>query len=410
LTKISPPLRKIIGIAAVVIIVGIVLAFFYGSWILKFLFLGRSEFSRAEILLYFSITAGGIVLLGMLIFGIQRLYFRRQSHRIQAQNDFNSRFKNASTLLYHEDTNLTLVGIYTLHQIAIEASSEVKKQRYVAVIKNLLCSFLRKNSEGFDAEEEKTNKEITRKKPEMVFQMVIDLLFRSSDTPIYNETRTHLTGIALNSLNFRKAQLRKAQLSRADLGRADLGRANLIEANLTGADLSETHLSGALLNRSDLSGANLNRANLHRVILHGANLSEANLKNANLKKASLNRANLNNANLSEANLIETHLNEVDLSEANLTKADLMGAKLSEANLSETNLSEANLSGVTLTNADLSRTNLRGTKLWFANLSGSKLKYTDFSQALIGENTDFTDTIHAGKTLEEIRGYTPPPQK
>ena len=119
-----------------------------------------------------------------------------------------------------------------------------------------------------------------------------------------------------------------------DLSGADLHDTTLSNANLDGADLS----------RANLSGANLSGADFYRAILEGANLSGANLSGAILNGADLNGADLSNANLDGADLSRADLSRANLSGANLRGAklygDVYGADLGKAKVTEEQLKKA----------------------------------------------------------------------
>ncbi|MDR0995640.1 MAG: pentapeptide repeat-containing protein [Tannerella sp.] len=352
-------------LAIIVALFGIVLAsFFSKSSFVHFLF-GYRNISPSEIITYFGVAAGGIILLRQLFATDKRIDLQDESNRIQAKGQLDTRFKDASMLLGSENTSSILAGVYALHQVAVEASQSEQKG-YVTVVKNILCAFLRENSEVVkdgekeEASDEKT-KALKRKKPDIVFQSIVNVLFKEPDYTVYKGTQTDLKWTCLSGLDLVGAVLPKAVLSKADLREAELPNASL-------------------------RGAYLNGVNLHRANLRGAYLLLASLQDADLSR--------------------TRLSEADLCRAQLPSANLKDAVLCNANLSEARLPMANLSGADLSKTDLSNAELQRANLEGANLKGANLKQVDFSLSLINKDTDFTGTIHEGKTVAEIKAYKP----
>jgi hypothetical protein len=273
--------------------------------------------SLAEILTYSGAIAGGILFLAN-----ARENARRNNLMEKGQLDI--RFKDAATLLAAKESSAILSGIFAMNQIAIEAAQDKRMNGYVGITKKIFCAILRENSK---IERDKTSHKIIsseRSMPLIVFQTIVDVLFRE-------KTEEHY------------------KLYKTDLNQTDLSEMDLIGADLRDADLKDANLIGANLIGADLRGADLRRANLY-----GANLSEADLYRADLSGAYLSGANLIGANLIGAKLIV----------AKLIVADLRGA------------------------------NLRGAILRGANLTDIKLD----------EKTNFSGTIHEGKTEDEIRQY------
>ncbi len=115
-----------------------------------------------------------------------------------------------------------------------------------------------------------------------------------------------LSGLRLDSLDFRGMDLRKANLSRSTLAGADFRGADLFSCDLTdaiapGANFEKANLDGTTLRRADLRQANLRYASLFATIIELADLSGADLRDTRiigyLRKVNLRGARLTGANI-----------------------------------------------------------------------------------------------------------------
>jgi hypothetical protein len=146
-----------------------------------------------------------------------------------------------------------------------------------------------------------------------------------------------------------------------------------------------------------LSNANIRRA--HWEAIHA--------KAANLKGANMLGIHLNNADLENANLNEAYLPNAVLTMANLQRASLCNSVLGEADFGMAHIEGANFEraifgvGIGLLNSwDISYQVLN-------QLKSHPFGYHPFGGAFINKMTNFTGTIHEGKTIEEIKAYRPP---
>ncbi|MDR0892202.1 MAG: pentapeptide repeat-containing protein [Mediterranea sp.] len=364
-------MKKMINIAPWVagglVVVGIILALLWTEGVQRFLFANEEHFSRSDIITYFGVAAGGIILLAQLMATNMRIDLQEKSNCIQAQGNLDARFKDASMLLGSENTSSILAGIYALHQVAVEASqSKSESQRgYIEVVENILCSFIRENSEIIQTENGIEGK---RKKPDIAFQAIIDLLFRNDSQKIYIDISADLSESVLNGLELREIHLDSVHLEGAYLE----------DAHLEGA-----YLQGVRFNYAILKGIHLESAYLESAFLAGTHLESAYLEGAHLEGAYLEGAYLESANLEGAHLECVHLGCAISQETRGRKVYLGGKYIEKLQY------------------------LEGADLRGADLSKSELSLTDFSNAIIDERTNFTGTIHQGKTVDEIKAYKPP---
>lgn len=210
----------------------------------------------------------------------------------------------------------------------------------------------------------------------------------------------------LPDADLRRRDLSEADLSGANLRGAILHRAVLRRANLSGAHLEEANLNRAVLVQADLRGANLEAAMLYEIDASRADFSGANLNLTSLKKARLALANLAGAQLILSTLWDARVNDADLSGAVMHGADASRAVLFRSNLSDVQAEEiifsqavlhdadlrrstmpkANFSGADLSEADLSNADFSGARLLAANLQDTLRTGTNFSGAIMPNNT------------------------
>jgi uncharacterized protein YjbI with pentapeptide repeats len=225
-----------------------------------------------------------------------------------------------------------------------------------------------------------------------------------------------VSGLRLNSANFRYAQAYGAFLANAHLWHSDFEGAFLSEADLRGADLGQSSfryalMDGARMNHANLDRAIMDRADLRRADLRDANLShawliQAILVDAQLEHASFYGARLSLATMTRANLQSTDLRECYLDGAQLEHADFRGAylwsaKLQEANLKNAQLGDAILIDAYLRGADLRWAQFPATVLTGADLSGANLDGADLRGALgLNANQVCSAKSRAGVLLDD----------
>ena len=211
----------------------------------------------------------------------------------------------------------------------------------------------------------------------------------------------------LQNTDLTDANLRDAKLISANLVDATLTNADLTDANLTSARLREANLTSVDFTRADLTDASPSSANLTDAVLIGTNLTNAKLWYANLTNAQFWYANLTNAqfwyaNLTDvkfehANLTGAYLGDVDLTSTDLSFVNLTSAKLREANLTSSELNRANL-----TSAELDRANLTSAILWVANLTDSGLWGANLKSAnLRAANLTSATLIYSNLTSADL---------
>jgi len=420
--------------------------------------------SLADVIKYSGTIGAAVIVIVTLYQNNQTNMAAFESNSIMKKAQLDNRFIEANNLLASSDISANVAGIYALHQIAIDASKENVQKGYVPVIKNILCALIRANS-IIEKDTVYTLKEKVFFQTAINVLLRDDFKYsvdieRDTSTYSFDLQGSILSGCDLSNthsgggaINLRGAYLENSILNRAHLENANLNEANLTgallnEAILENANLNEANLTGALLNEAILENANLNEANLtgayfngailigahlNKAIISNAQFENADLRNSEMKNASNNNtwprinfigANLNNSNLERSSFFLANFEGASIEGANLKYAYLFSAVFQNTLLNNTildstylvfaNFDDAKLIGVSFEGAALSRTFLKNTifnKVNFKNAlffctwsinNQSVERYTDFSESIFDETTNFEGTIFEGKTPEEIK--------
>ena len=384
----------------------------------------------ADIIKYIGTIGAAFLVIGTLYESGKTNQAAFESNNIMRKAQVDNRFIEANNLIGSNDISANVAGIYALHQIAIDASKENVQKGYVPVIKNILCALIRANS----VVEKDTAYALKEK---VFFQTAIDILLRNEFK--YTAGIEEYTNVADSfSIDLRGSFLAGCDLSninssggRINLKSANLENAVLIGANLENANLAEANLRRAILNNSNLNGAQFHKTNISGAQFENADLRNSGLKNAiceydnylrlNFKGAKLNNlqlerfrllsANLEGANLEGANLKQAFITHSNFQNANLVNAQFDSAYILRANFDNTNLKNISFEGTTFSLVLLKNTNLAGANFknaifksdWNSSIH-YKEGYTDFSESIMDENTNFERTIFDGKSQEEIKTW------
>ena len=184
----------------------------------------------------------------------------------KTKKEYIEQYNAAIEKLGSGNSDIRIASFHQLHCIAEGCPDDLKKDIF-----DHLCTYLRNMSR------ERSHATIQRECPTKECGILLDVLFRSADRPIFRKFEADLHGAYLIGTRLVDGYFKNANLSEADFSNANFLRAKLIGANLLHTNLSGARLWSADLSETDLSGANLS----------GTNLSEANLWEAQLKGANL---------------------------------------------------------------------------------------------------------------------------
>jgi Pentapeptide repeats (8 copies) len=300
-----PGIRRLVGIAAVVLAAAIVWALFVplADW------LARHDVGPAgPALLQTARDAarGRLLTLAAGLFAAGALVFTALNFNLSREGQVTDRYTKAIEQLGSGKLDVRIGGIYALERIARDSTKDHP------TVMEVLAAFIREHSRE---------------------------QWPPSDAGSPGQERLTPPDVraAVTVVSRRDAK--------RDISPIDFTGANLADARLTGANLAGVNLGGA-----NLAGANLADAVLTIVNLSGANLAGARLTGANLAGASLGSADLTRADLGGSVLTRANLWSADLTGAVLTGAVLTGAVLTGADLTGADLAGANLTDATLTGA------------------------------------------------------------
>ena len=177
--------------------------------------------------------------------------------RVAEKGQVIARFKNAVEMLGSQHSPIWIGAIYALHQMA-EEEKELRKSVF-----DVLCEFARVAESG---------RETAR-------QIVIDILFSSSEENIYHGFRARLPKANFSGFRLPKLNLANANLSGATFGDMSAAEVDLTDANLTFAksadkvNLKKAILVGADLSNSTLNNVHFDEANFKRAVMQDADFS-----------------------------------------------------------------------------------------------------------------------------------------
>lgn len=163
--------------------------FFKGAHVVMF---GRTDTAIGQYIMAVATILGGtLVALGLWV-NNRRVSEQIRQNDIAEKAQINMRFKDAATLLGSENVSSTLSGVYALHQIAIESHVGDDTQKgYVNIIHDILCAFIRENTDTVKNEENGKSWRIN-KKPAIIIETILKVLFKN-EKQIYRHLITDLS-------------------------------------------------------------------------------------------------------------------------------------------------------------------------------------------------------------------------
>lgn len=147
-------------------------------------------------------VSGGFAIFYGLYLNSRRIKAQTVQNKIAGDSNSDKRFSDAIGLLNNENEGIVLGGIYVLYQLA----KEDHNNRYVSIVSNLLCSYLKQNSESLYSKFEKENKDSDKVPNEapIIVRTIIDVLF-NYDESVFDNERLNLDNLLLKNIIFEKA-------------------------------------------------------------------------------------------------------------------------------------------------------------------------------------------------------------
>lgn len=200
-----------------------------------------------------TVLGGALVLLGLWI-NNRRVAEQTRQNNINERGQINTRFKDAATLLGSESVSSILSGIYALHQIALETSIGDKGQRgYVNIIQDILCAYVRENTDTIQNEENGKAWRIN-KKPTIVIQTIVKVLFKN-DKQVYSNLMTDLSDCVFEGINLDEAHIANVDFSRTKFIKSSFKKTVFIACYLEDAFIDDVDFTDSSFEKTvfDLS-------------------------------------------------------------------------------------------------------------------------------------------------------------
>lgn len=285
--------------------------------------------SPSEILTYIGVICGAIVV-------IANLSANNRRNQLTEKGQLDIRFKDAALLLASENTSANLSGIYALHQIALEASKDEDNKGYVKVIHEILCAFLRENSK-IEKDEEQNYISSKTLKPNIVFQTIIDVLFKD-EKRIFALFEANLASIVLANINLSNTRL----------------------TNIYFGYSVFTHVS---FESSILTNINFNSIKFQEVDFKNAELLDIIIYKSELNCVSFINSNLNNVNLSKIDILSSYFNGAYLRNILFRDAKIVGVSFNDSKLLNCDFNKAKFTYVSFNKSVFEeQVRLNGTRL------------------------------------------------
>ncbi len=231
---------------------------------------------------------------------------------------FTTKFKDARLLLASAEKCVILAGIYSLHQIALEAHRE-EKGRVTKLVHSLLCSFIR---ERYSVSETENNLPyVNDEDRDIIIHTLIDVLFRNGED-IYNNYRSDLSNVNFSGCDFSGASLCDAILTEADLSFSVLS-----DVDMKGVDLSFTNMSGVKIKNVDFRFSKFVFTELV-----GSHIEESDFSSSDFSYTNLSMAIVDKVNFINVKFLNSRMTGISLTEVNMFGSDLSFAQLGRVSL------------------------------------------------------------------------------
>ncbi len=233
-----------------------------------------------------TVMGGALVVLGLWI-NNRRVAEQIRQNNINEKGQINTRFKDAATLLGSENVSSILSGVYALHQIAIETSVGNERQRgYVSIIHDILCAYIRENTDTIRNEENGKAWRIN-KKPAIVIQTIMKVLFKNNGF-IYSDLITDLSNCVFEHLD----------LDDAYITNVDFSRTKFIKSNIKHATFVSCYFEETFIDES-----NFDESSFYKAVFDFSHIRDTSFKQTKIEQSDLWSTVLTNVKFNKAQLI-----------------------------------------------------------------------------------------------------------
>lgn len=260
-----------------------------------------------------TVMGGALLILGLWI-NNRRVAEQIRQNNIAEKTQINNRFKDAATLLGSDNVSSILSGIYALHQIAMEVSrsrDEERQKGYVNVIHDILCAYIRENTDTIHNEENGKKWRIN-KKPTIVIQTIMKVLFKNEGF-IYSNIITDLSDCVFEHID----------LDNAYLSGVDFSRTKFIKSRFKDATFLSCYFEETFIDDADFTDSTFEKAVFD--FSHIKNTSFVNTKiwESDFWDATLNHVNFKGAQFQDVDFKGTHFEKnINFENTSLNKYSL----------------------------------------------------------------------------------------
>lgn len=261
------------------------------NFLLWFFGINNSK-TPAEIISFIGVISGAILVIGT-------LYANNKRNYVMEKGQLDIRFKDAATLLASDNTSANLSGIYALHQIAIEASKDKNQNSYIQIVHDILCAFIRDNSEIENDENDEIIK-YQNNKSSTVIQTILETIFKT-DFYLKNGQKANFQKCVFVDLDIRFLEIREALFNEAILKNVQFTDAKLDSVYFFDAHIEDsviffdTKLCNVCFSNSFIKETHFNNSELLNVSFSGAVLDYLSFENTELNKVDFSLACFNEA-------------------------------------------------------------------------------------------------------------------
>ncbi|MDD6209574.1 MAG: pentapeptide repeat-containing protein [Bacteroidales bacterium] len=240
-----------------------------------------------------TVLGGALVGVGLWI-NNRRVLEQTRQNNIAEKAQINTRFKDAATLLGSENVSSILSGIYALHQIAMETSDGNDTQKgYVSVIHDILCAFIRENTDTIHDEVKGRDWRIN-KKPPIVIQTILKVLF-TNEKQIYKELIADLSycvfeyinleEAAFTGVDFSKTKFIKSTFKKSVFESCFMEEAFIDEVDFSGCDFRKIVFDNSLIRKTTFENALLADCDFWHTQQNSVSYKNAGFKNVDFKNS-----------------------------------------------------------------------------------------------------------------------------
>lgn len=259
-----------------------------------YLMFGNVDNAIGQYIMFVATILGGmLVALGLWI-NNRRVGEQIRQNNIAEKSQINTRFKDAATLLGNDNVSTTLSGVYALHQIAMDvhARNDIENG-YVRIIQDILCVFIRENTETI--RNEKGKKWRVNKKPAILIETILKVLF-SRKTIIYRNLISDLSYCVFENIYFEKAHFVGVDFSKTKFIKSTFKRSTFISCYFEETFIDEVDFSDCIFEKSVFDHSNIRKTKFTKASFVQSDFCEAVFTEVNFDGASFDQVDFGGAN------------------------------------------------------------------------------------------------------------------